>query len=128
MTIFYCRLFIAARLRGSCRTKFFVYKGGDCKMDKKIYLALLALFLLAPMVLAQEMGEIMEPLNKIYDLIKTGVLILGLIALTIAGARFMFSSDNIQARESAKNMATYSIIGLVVVWVAPLVVTYLTAP
>ena len=97
-------------------------------MNKKAILSLLALFFLAPMVFAQGIGEITEPLNKIYDLIKAAVAVVGIIALTIAGARFMFAGENTQARESAKNMATYAIVGLVVVWVAPLVVGYLTAP
>ena len=97
-------------------------------MNKKAIFSLLALFFLAPLVFAQGIGEITEPLNKIYDLIKAAVAVVGIIALTIAGARFMFAGENTQARESAKNMATYAIIGLVVVWVAPLVVGYLTAP
>lgn len=97
-------------------------------MNKKVLLSLLALFFVAPMVFASGIDDITAPLTKIYDLIKAAVAVVGIIALTIAGARFMFSGENMQSRESAKNMATYAIIGLVVVWVAPLVVSYLTAP
>lgn len=96
--------------------------------NKKIVATVLMLFFLAPLALAQTTEEITEPLSKIYDLIKAAVAVVGIIALTIAGARFMFAGENTQAREAAKNMATYAIIGLVVVWVAPLVVGYLTAP
>ena len=80
------------------------------------------------MAFAASINDVTAPINKIYDLVKAVVAVIGIIALTIAGARFMFSGDNVQAREGAKNMAAYSIIGLVVVWVAPLVVNYLTAP
>lgn len=98
-------------------------------MNKKISLALIACLLLIPAVLAEPTtADITEPLTKIYDLLKAAVSVVGIIALTFAGAKFMFSGDNMQAREAAKNMATYAVIGLVVIWVAPLVVSYLTAP
>ncbi|MFH0955209.1 MAG: pilin [Candidatus Micrarchaeota archaeon] len=95
-------------------------------MNKKAIVAVMALLLVAPMVFATGVDDITAPLNKIYDLIKAAVAVIGIIALTIAGAKFMFAGENMQSRESAKNMATYSIIGLIVVWVAPLVVSYLT--
>lgn len=81
------------------------------------------------MVLAEpiNISQITEPLSRIYDLLKAVVSIIGIIALTIAGARFLFAGDNIQAREGAKSMIGYAVMGLVVVWVAPLLVGYLTA-
>ncbi|MFH0954489.1 MAG: TrbC/VirB2 family protein [Candidatus Micrarchaeota archaeon] len=98
-------------------------------MEKnKILAAVLLVFFLAPFAFAQTTDQITAPLTKIYDLIKAAVAVIGIIALTIAGARFMFAGENMQAREAAKNMATYAIIGLVMVWVAPVVVQYLTAP
>ena len=54
--------------------------------------------------------------------------VLGIIAITIAGAIYMFSGSNIQTRESAKGMVSYAVIGLVLVWVAPLLVNFLTSP
>jgi len=56
------------------------------------------------------------------------ISVIGIIAITIAGAMYMFSGSNIQNRESAKSMVSYAIIGLVLVWVAPILVQYLTAP
>ncbi|VVC00523.1 Uncharacterised protein [uncultured archaeon] len=58
---------------------------------------------------------------------KIVISILGMIAITAAGAMYMFSGGNISTRESAKSMASYSVLGLVLVWVAPYVVSYLTA-
>lgn len=93
-------------------------------------LALISVFLfLFPLVFAQgDVSAITEPLNKIYDLVKALVSIVGVLALTFAGVRFMFSGDNIQAREGAKNMMGYAVVGLVIVWIAPVLVQYLSAP
>ena len=87
------------------------------------------LLLFSGMVLAQSTGvnDITAPITKIYDLVKGAVSILGIIALTIAGGIYMFSGNNIQTRESAKSMVSYAVVGLVLVWIAPLVVNYLTA-
>jgi type IV secretory pathway VirB2 component (pilin) len=98
-----------------------------------VFLIGVGLFLLpffSEPALAQEdssLEKIKEPLDKIYDAIKVLVSGVALIILTIAGARFMFSGDNLQAREAAKSMLGYAIIGLVIVWVAPFVVEYLSA-
>ena len=99
-------------------------------MKKKIALAILALLLVTPLVAAAEgdVDMIMEPLNKIYDLVKGVISVAAILAITFAGAKFMFSGDNIQAREGAKSMVGYAVVGLLVVWIAPVLVNYLTAP
>jgi RsiW-degrading membrane proteinase PrsW (M82 family) len=92
-------------------------------------LAIFSLMLLvSQFAFAAEVADITAPITKIYDLIKGIVSILGIIAITIAGALYMFSGSNIQSRENAKSMVSYAIIGLVLVWIAPLMVGYLTAP
>ncbi|MFH0955304.1 MAG: pilin [Candidatus Micrarchaeota archaeon] len=95
-------------------------------MKQKILALLVALATVSPFAFATGVEEITEPLNKIYDLIKAIVTLVALIALTYAGGRLATSGDNIQAREGAKSMITYCIAGLVMVWVAPLVVSFLT--
>ncbi len=90
--------------------------------------AALALLMLASVGIADAADDIKAPITKIYDLMKVIVSVLGMIAITAAGAMYMFSGSNIQARESAKSMVSYAVVGLVLVWVAPLVVDYLTAP
>jgi len=96
-------------------------------MNKKLSCILVLLVLLVPSVFAAEVSEITEPLNKIYDLVKGIISVVAVLALTFAGVQFMFSGDNIQAREGAKSMVSYAVVGLVIVWVAPLLVNYLTA-
>jgi len=95
---------------------------------KKIFAVTILLFLVTPMVFAAgDIASITAPITKIYDLIKGVVSVLGIIAITIAGAMYMFSGSNIQSRENAKSMVSYAIVGLVLVWVAPLMVNYLTS-
>ncbi len=95
-------------------------------MNKKFFAVFLILLIFSPIVFASEIDDILEPITKIYDLIKNVVSVLGIIAITIAGALYMFSGSNIQSRENAKSMVSYAIVGLVLVWVAPMVVSYLT--
>jgi len=95
-------------------------------MNKKFSCVLVALVLFVPVVFAAEVSEITAPLNKIYDLVKAIISVVAVLALTFAGVQFMFSGDNIQSREGAKSMVSYAVVGLVIVWVAPLLVNYLT--
>jgi len=98
-------------------------------MEKKFLVVLSLFLLLAPMgFAAATVADITAPVNKIYDVIKGIVSVLGIIAVTVAGAMYMFSGSNIQARENAKSMVSYAIVGLALVWVAPALVSYLTAP
>jgi hypothetical protein len=95
-------------------------------MKKFVPVAFLVLWL-SQVALATTVGDILAPINKIYDLLKAIISVVGIIAITIAGALYMTAGSNIQSRENAKNMVSYAIIGLVLVWVAPLIVSYLTA-
>ena len=96
---------------------------------RKFFAVLFVCALMLPFALADEQQDkILEPINKIYELMKLAVSVVGAIAITAAGAMYMFSGGNIVTRENAKSMATYAVIGLVLVWVAPLIVNYLTSP
>lgn len=94
------------------------------------FFVLFSLVLLSSLVFAEETSDIekiKEPINKIYDLMKSIVSVVGIIAITAAGALYMVSGSNVQQRENAKSMVGYAVIGLVLVWVAPSIVHYLTA-
>ncbi len=97
-------------------------------MEKKVFAVMSLLLLLAPLGFAAGVADITAPVTKIYDAIKGIVTVLGMIAITVAGAMYMFSGSNIQSRENAKSMVSYAVVGLVLVWVAPLIVNYLSAP
>lgn len=100
---------------------------GVLKMRKAIAVPLMVFLLAGFAAAAATVDDIKAPINKIYDLAKGIVSVLGIIAITVAGAMYMFSGSNIESRENAKSMVSYAVVGLVLVWVAPLVVSYLTA-
>ncbi len=89
---------------------------------------LLLLFGTAAFAQGATAGDITAPLDKIYDLAKQVVSILGILAITIAGAIYMFAGNNLQTREAAKSTVSYAVVGLMLVWIAPALVSFLTAP
>ncbi len=66
--------------------------------------------------------EILAPLTVIYDLIKYAATIISGIVMLFAGITYIASGSDPGKREKAKNMVTYVIVGLMVIWAAPFVV------
>ena len=64
--------------------------------------------------------EILEPVMKIYNLIKYSATVIAILVLLFAGINYMTSGADPKKREMAKNMVMYVIIGLLVIWAAPL--------
>ncbi len=102
------------------------------------YMALILLVLLAmPVVLAVDFDEdisdedkatfdnILSPVMKIYNFVKYTASVLAVLFLLFAGVTFIMSGNDQAKREQAKMMATYIIIGLVVIWIAPLIVGFM---
>ncbi|MFH1770126.1 MAG: pilin [archaeon] len=69
---------------------------------------------------------ILEPVLKIYNFIKYAATVLAVLFLLFAGVTFIMSGNDQAKREQAKSMAMYIVIGLIIIWVAPLVVGFLT--
>ena len=98
---------------------------------------MLLLFLSLPAVMAvdfdQELSDedkatfdnILEPVMKIYNFIKYAATVLAVVFIVFAGVTFIMSGNDQAKREQAKMMATSIVIGLIVIWVAPLIVGYL---
>ena len=70
--------------------------------------------------------NILSPVMKIYNLVKYAASVLAVVVLLFAGVTYMMSGSDPGKREKAKNMAMYVIIGLLVIWAAPLVVKFIT--
>lgn len=70
--------------------------------------------------------QILSPIMKIYNLAKYSATVVAVIILLFAGITFITSGDDPAKREKAKNMAMYVLIGLAVIWAAPLVVKFIT--
>jgi hypothetical protein len=68
--------------------------------------------------------EILEPVMKIYNLIKYSASVLAVLFLLFAGVNYMTSGSNPAKREQSKNMVMYVVIGLIVIWIAPLIVNF----
>ena len=107
-------------------------------MQKTIMLVLVLVLLLGmPIVFAVDFNQtisaqdkatfdnILEPVMKVYNFVKYAATVLAVIFLVFAGITFIMSGSDQAKRESAKMMATYIVIGLIIIWVAPLVVSYL---
>ncbi|MBT3304402.1 hypothetical protein HN592_03415 [Candidatus Woesearchaeota archaeon] len=101
-------------------------------------IALLFLFLLLmPVVLAEidfdqeltdeeeeQFDAILAPVMKIYSFIRYAATVIGVLMLVFAGITFVTAGGEMAKKEKAKNIATGVIIGLIVIWVAPLIVKY----
>ena len=105
---------------------------------KNIFLVLLLLLTLMPMAVAVDFGEgindgdkatfdqILEPLMKIYNFIKYAATMVGVLRFVFAGIIFVTAGGEQAKKDKAKHMAMGVVIGLVLIWVAPLIVNYLT--
>ena len=103
----------------------------------KLKILLLLLILSIPAVFAvdfdqdlsdedkQTFDNILEPVMKIYNFIKYAASVLAVVFLVIAGVTFIMAGNDQAKREQAKTMATHIVIGLIIIWVAPLIVGYL---
>lgn len=101
---------------------------------KKVLFAALALFMCAQFVLAVDFSQgvsdsdqalfdqILVPVLAIYNLIKYIASAVAGIALLFSGVTYMVSGNDPRKRDNAKSMAMYVVIGLVIIWAAPLVV------
>jgi hypothetical protein len=110
--------------------------GGTNKMPqkerKKAKAIVLSFVLLATMVVLQLVlvkaattatyDQILQPIQAIYDLVKYAVTIIAGLVLLFAGITYIMSGSDPGKREQAKNMIMYVIIGLAVIWAAPLIV------
>jgi len=99
----------------------------------------LGLLFLLPMVLAQSadldtelddedrerFDEILEPVMKIYNFVKYIASVVAAIFLLYAGICYMTSGGEPRKRDQAKNIATYVVIGLLIIWAAPMIINLL---
>jgi len=69
--------------------------------------------------------QILQPVMNIYNLVKYSATVLAVLVLLFAGVNYMIAGDDPKKRETAKNMAMYVIIGLIVIWAAPIVVNFI---
>jgi len=66
--------------------------------------------------------EILQPIQNVYDFVKYAVTVIAGLILIFAGYTFITSGSDPKKKDSAKNMVMYVIIGLAIIWAAPLIV------
>ena len=71
-------------------------------------------------------SKITEPISKMYNLFKYVLGIAAIFASAVAAFLFITGGSDVTKREKAKNLLMYIVIGLGVVWIAPLLVEYMT--
>ena len=95
---------------------------------KKTY-ALMALFLVLSTVFVSaatsNFDQILQPVTRIYDFVKYAATAIATLFMVFAGITYMTSSSDPGKKENAKNMIAYIIIGLIIIWAAPMIVNYL---
>lgn len=69
--------------------------------------------------------KILEPVMKIYNFVKYAATVIAVMMFVFAGITFITAGGDVGKRKEAKNIAAYTVVGLVVIWAAPLVVEYL---
>jgi type IV secretory pathway VirB2 component (pilin) len=107
------------------------------KKIKTKLVAILILVLVLPMVNAVDFDDpissedqatfdqILEPVMKIYNMLKYFATAIAVLVLLWAGIGYMLSGYDPQKRDSSKAMAMYVVIGLVIIWAAPIAVNFI---
>ena len=73
----------------------------------------------------ERFDAILEPVLKIYNFVKYIASVVAVIFLLYAGISYMTSGADPRKRDTSKNIATYVIIGLLIIWAAPMIVELL---
>lgn len=105
---------------------------------ERLLIVLILVLLILPTVFASDYSkpinnndkiifdEILKPLMDIYKLVKYASSTVAVLMLVFSGITFITGGNDMAKRESAKTMAGYIIVGLIIIWVAPLIVGYFT--
>ena len=73
----------------------------------------------------KQFDAILAPVMKIYNFIKYAASVAGVLMLVFAGITFVTAGSELGKKEKAKNMAVGVVIGLILIWIAPLIVQYI---
>ena len=105
---------------------------------KQVLVVLCFLLLsLAPQVFATDFNQelsaedkeifdgILEPIMKVYNFVKYAATVLAVLFMLFAGVSFIVNARDQAKRDQSKSMMLYIIVGLIVIWVAPLVVQFM---
>ena len=106
------------------------------KVQKIATLAIIGFMFLLHIVSAQFNGTItpqeqqtfniiLEPILRIYNLVKYAATFIAVIMLVLAGVNYITSGSDPRKRENAKHTIMYVFIGLAIIWAAPWFVQFM---
>jgi type IV secretory pathway VirB2 component (pilin) len=70
--------------------------------------------------------QMLSPVLKIYNFAKYSVTVIAVVVILFAGITYILSTGDPSKREKAKSTAMYVVVGLVIIWIAPLIVNFIT--
>ena len=73
----------------------------------------------------ERFDQILQPVMKIYNFVKYISSVIAGIFLLYAGITYMTSGSDPKKRDQSKNIAAYVIIGLIIIWGTPIIVSLL---
>ncbi len=100
-------------------------QGKQKKFGMIIFMAMFTSLFLLQFVSSADVAsydEILTPVYAIYDFVKYSVTVIAGLVLLFAGITYVASGSDAGKRDKAKNMITYVIVGLIVIWAAPFIV------
>lgn len=74
-----------------------------------------------------EFNTLLTPVMKIYNFIKYVITVVAAVCMMYAGITYMTSGADPKKRDTAKHIATYTVVGLILIWATPYVITMLLA-
>jgi len=72
-----------------------------------------------------QFDEILSPVMKIYNLVKYSATAIAALMLMFAGISYMSSGNDPKKRDTSKSMASFVIIGMVLIWATPALIGFL---
>lgn len=72
----------------------------------------------------KQVDAILAPVMKVYNTIKYVATVVGVLMLSFAGVALASSGADPEQKKKAKNTVIGVVVGLIVIWVAPLIVKF----
>lgn len=72
-----------------------------------------------------QFDEILSPVMKIYNLVKYSATAIAALMLMFAGISYMSSGNDPKKRDTSKSMASFVIMGMVLIWATPALIGFL---
>lgn len=69
--------------------------------------------------------QILQPVWKVYNFVRYIATAIACLMLVYAGITYMSSGNDMGQRETAKQIITYVVLGLIVIWATPYIVQLL---